>query len=85
MASDIEDRIYALVAKETRRDRASLSPEMTIEDLGVTSLEMVEVLMQLEDELKIEIPLDATEAARTIRTLGDLVDRIRELVPLPEA
>ena len=81
--SDIEDRIYALVAKETRRDRATLSPEMTIEDLGVTSLEMVEVLMQLEDDLKIEIPLDATEAARTIRTLGDLVDRVRELAPVP--
>jgi acyl carrier protein len=81
--SDIEDRIYALVAKETRRDRATLSPEMTIEDLGVTSLEMVEVLMQLEDDLKIEIPLDATEAARTIRTLGDLVARIRDLAPVP--
>jgi acyl carrier protein len=81
--SDIEDRIYALVAKETRRDRSTLSPEMTIEDLGVTSLEMVEVLMQLEDDLKIEIPLDATEAARTIRTLGDLVDRVRELAPVP--
>lgn len=81
--SDIEDRIYALVAKETRRDRATLSPEMTIEDLGVTSLEMVEVLMQLEDDLKIEIPLDATEAARTIRTLGDLIARIRELAPVP--
>jgi acyl carrier protein len=81
--SDIEDRIYALVAKEIRRDRATLSPEMTIEDLGVTSLEMVEVLMQLEDDLKIEIPLDATEAARTIRTLGDLVARIRDLAPVP--
>jgi acyl carrier protein len=81
--SDIEDRIYALVAKETRRDRATLSPEMTIEDLGVTSLEMVEVLMQLEDDLKIEIPLDATEAARTLRTLGDLVARVRELAPTP--
>ncbi|MFN8924751.1 MAG: acyl carrier protein [Rhodospirillales bacterium] len=81
--SDIEDRIYALVAKETRRDRATLSPEMTIEDLGVTSLEMVEVLMQLEDDLKIEIPLDATEAARTLRTLGDLVARVRELAPAP--
>ena len=85
MTTDLEDRIYALVAKETRRDRASLSPEMTIEDLGVTSLEMVEVLMQLEDDLKIEIPLDATEAARTIRTLGDLVTRIRELAPVLEA
>ena len=81
--SDIEDRIYALVAKETRQDRATLSPEMTIEDLGVTSLEMVEVLMQLEDDLKIEIPLDATEAARTLRTLGDLVARVRELAPAP--
>jgi acyl carrier protein len=85
VTTDLEDRIYALVAKETRRDRASLSPEMTIEDLGVTSLEMVEVLMQLEDDLKIEIPLDATEAARTIRTLGDLVTRIRELAPVLEA
>jgi acyl carrier protein len=44
---------------------------------------MVEVLMQLEDDLKIEIPLDATEAARTLRTLGDLVARVRELAPAP--
>jgi len=83
--SELESRVFALVAKETRRDPATLRPDATIEDLGVTSLEMVEVLMQLEDDLGIEIALDATEAARTIVTLGDLVERIRTLMPVAEA
>jgi len=77
--ADIEERVFEILAKETRRDRAALTRETKTEDLGITSLEMVEVLMQIEDELGVEIELDAGKAARELATLGDIADAVRRL------
>lgn len=77
--ADLQERVFEIIAKETRRDRALLTRETKTEDLGITSLEMVEVLMQIEDELGVEIELDAGRAARELATLGDIADAVERL------
>lgn len=47
-----------------------------IDDLGADSLDLVDLLMSLEDELEISVPM---EEAKTIRTVGDLVEVIEKL------
>lgn len=43
------------------------------DDLGADSLDVVEVLMSIEDEFKVEIP---DEEIENIKTIGDLVTYI---------
>ena len=58
------------VSEEEVRDDASF-----IEDLGADSLDIVELIMDLEEEFGIEIP---DEDAEQIRTVGEAIKYIEE-------
>ncbi|MBQ8833543.1 MAG: acyl carrier protein [Oscillospiraceae bacterium] len=59
--------IAKVVAERTGCDVSSITPESTFTELGIDSLDTVELLMNLEDELGIEIELD-----QPVATVGDL-------------
>ena len=59
--------IAKVIADRTGCDAASVKPESTFTELGIDSLDTVELLMNLEDELGIEIELD-----KPVATVGDL-------------
>ena len=59
--------IAEVIAERTGCDVSSVKPESTFTELGIDSLDTVELLMNLEDKLGIEIELD-----RAISTVGDL-------------
>ncbi|MDQ7857308.1 MAG: acyl carrier protein [Armatimonadota bacterium] len=70
MAS-VLDRVRSRVAHQLGVEEGSISPESSfVEDLGADSLDIVELVMALEDEFKIEIP---DEQAEKIVTVGDAV------------
>jgi acyl carrier protein len=54
---------------------SSITPETKFEDLGLDSLDMVDLIMALEDEFGVEI-----EAEEDLKTVGDLVTRIDGLL-----
>lgn len=55
-------------------DLSTLNANTNIEDdLGADSLDVVEVLMSIEDEFKVEIP---DEEIENIRTIGELATYI---------
>ncbi len=61
------DAIAKIVAERTGCDVATVKPESKFSDLGIDSLDTVELLMELEDEIGIEIELD-----EKIETIDDL-------------
>ena len=59
-----------LVEQFDIEDISTLTENTNIEeDLGADSLEVVEVLMSIEDEFRVEIP---DEEIENIRTIGEL-------------
>lgn len=59
--------IAKTVADRTGCDLSAIKPESTFTELGIDSLDTVELLMSLEDELGMEIELN-----QPIATVGDL-------------
>lgn len=59
--------IAKVISERTGCDVSTVKPESTFVELGIDSLDTVELLMNLEDELGIEIELD-----QPIATVGDL-------------
>ena len=59
--------IAEVIAERTGCDVSSVKPESTFTELGIDSLDTVELLMNLEDKLDIEIELD-----QPVATVGDL-------------
>jgi acyl carrier protein len=68
------DRVRAVIAKQLRMDVSEIADNAGIvEDLGADSLDIVEMLMTLEDELDIIIPDDAT-GLRTVKDVADFIE-----------
>ena len=61
------DAIAKVVSQRTGHDVSDVKPESTFAELGIDSLDTVELLMNLEDELGIEIELD-----KSVATVGEL-------------
>lgn len=59
--------IAKIVAERTGCDVNTIKPESKFAELGIDSLDTVELLMNLEDELGIEIELD-----QKVETIDDL-------------
>ncbi len=65
--------ILDIVAKETQIDRARLTPDASIEALGIPSLDMVQVIFEIEARYDVEIPVAPERAGSEFSTIGDLV------------
>ena len=61
------DKIAKIISERTGCDIADIKPESKFSDLGIDSLDTVELLMSLEDEIGIEIELD-----QKVETVDDL-------------
>ena len=63
--------IAELIAERNECDISEITPETTLEDLGIDSLDTVEMMMKLEDKIGVEIELD-----EKVATVGELVEYI---------
>ena len=56
MNQEIADQVLDIVAKHVDVDRATLTPEATLKDLGVDSLEAIETIFDIEEHFDINFP-----------------------------
>ncbi len=65
------EKISALMAEQLGIDKDTITPESEIiKDLGADSLDVVEMLLELENEYGVEI---TDEQAAELKTVGDIV------------
>ena len=51
-----------------------IKPESVLSELGVTSLDLVEIIKTIEDEYDVTIPGNAVEAWNAYKTVANLID-----------
>lgn len=67
------DKLVAYAAKQLEIDPAEITPDSTFESLGIDSLDIVEMIMDLEGELGVELDLEDQKIA-TFQELADFID-----------
>jgi long-chain acyl-CoA synthetase len=72
-APELRDKVADLVARYA--GRADLRPDTTIEELGLSSLERVELMVALEDTFQTRLDESAFSEARDLGQLRSLVER----------
>ncbi len=69
----IENRIIRVVSETLGSHRCQIVDQSTVEDLGMDSLDAVEVIMAIELEFDLEIPDNCCEPIKGIQQLIDYV------------
>jgi len=72
--SDVLDRVKRIIVDRLGVDESEVTPEASFkDDLGADSLDIVELVMELEDEFDMEI---SDEDAEKITTVGEVISYI---------
>ncbi|CAD2076858.1 acyl carrier protein [Phocicoccus pinnipedialis] len=71
------DKVKDIIVEKLGIDEDQVTKEASFkDDLGADSLDIAELVMELEDEFDMEIP---DEEAEKINTVGDALDYIEKL------
>ena len=66
------EKLVSYAAKQLELDPSEITPESTFEALGIDSLDIVEMIMDLESELGVELDMEN----QNITTFGELAEFI---------
>ena len=66
------EKLVAYASKQLELDASEITRESTFESLGIDSLDVVEMVMDLESELGVELEMEDQKIA----TFGELADFI---------
>ncbi len=77
MPDEVTRKVIAVIADTMHVPVEKIQPESTFADLGIDSLDGINIVFALEKEFDIEVP---DEAARQLRSVADAVAGIRSLV-----
>ena len=69
----IFEKLSALLAEPNNIPASDIAMDTTFESLGIDSLDTVEMVMELEEDLGVELELD-----EKVATVGDLVHLIEK-------
>ncbi len=67
------EKIRDIIAERSGEDAENITPETEYTALGIDSLTIVEILMDIEDEFGVTL-----EAGKIGTTVGDLVAKVEE-------
>ena len=67
------EKLANFAAKQLDLDVAEITPDATFESLGIDSLDVVEMIMDLESELGIELEME-DQKITTFQELADFIE-----------
>jgi len=74
---ELTERVRGIIAATQHVPKEKITAESTFEELGIDSLDGINILFAVESEFNINIPDDA---AQNIRSVRDVVDGIAKLI-----
>lgn len=82
MTNNVSERVRAVVAKSRRRPVEEISIDATFEELGIDSLDGLNLLFEIESEFDVSIP---DEEARIIHTVRQMVEGVERITSQPQS
>jgi acyl carrier protein len=82
--ADAETSILEIIAKQANVERAALNRTTEIASLGLESLDIVEIIFEIEEKFDVSLLYNANEASSTdggsFKTVGEVVDFVMKHV-----
>ena len=80
---DVRDRVVAILAEQAVLAPHDVGADATMQDLGIDSLGLVEMIFSVEEAFDIEVPFNANDPEDTefdISTVGAIVCAVEQLI-----
>jgi acyl carrier protein len=78
---ELTERVRRIIASTQHLPEEKVTAESTFQELGIDSLDGINILFAVESEFNINIP---DEAAQSIRSVQDVVEGIAKLLNMSE-
>jgi acyl carrier protein len=75
---NIEDKVIEIITREQHFEPGTVKPDSTFAELGIDSLDGVNILFALEQEFKIDIPDSIAQNMRSVHQVVDALTRVIE-------
>ncbi len=79
---NVESKVCEIIAQQKRIPSERVTVDSSFEELGLDSLDAVNILFELEGAFDISIP---DEKARQIKSVREMVDGVRSLIAAKES
>ncbi len=77
---EVTTKIIEILKKHMKEPRDDIDGSTALTDLKIESLDLAMIVFDIEDSFGIEIPYNANEEVEDFKTVGSVVDRVRQLV-----
>lgn len=75
--NDVTQRVLKIIADNQKKDLSLVTIESSFEDLGIDSMDAVNIVFALENEFNVNVP---DEEMKNIRSVRDIVEGMHKLV-----
>ena len=75
---DPTQKVIEIIAREQHLDPSKVTLHSTFAELGIDSLDGVNILFALEEEFKLDIPDSVAQNMKTVRQVVDSLVRVLE-------
>jgi len=78
-----KDKVIAIIAEQAMLEPSDISPDSSLEDIGIDSLGLVECIFAIEEGFDISIPFNANEPQKSdfdISNVQAIIDGIDRLI-----
>ncbi len=75
---DVAQKVIEIIAREQHLDPSKVTIDSTFAELGIDSLDGVNILFALEEEFKLDIPDSVAQNMRGVRQVVDALTRVLE-------
>ena len=75
---DVSPKVIEIIAREQHLDANKITLDSTFAELGIDSLDGVNILFALEEEFKLDIPDTVAQNMKSVRQVVDSLTRVLE-------
>ncbi len=80
---EITEKVIAIVAQTSLNEASAVTLDSTPDELGITSLELVEIVFAIEETFDVTVPYNANDDSPSdfdISTVGTVVAAVKRLI-----
>ena len=86
MSENVKNKIIKILSEQTLLDPSEIKENLSLEDLGIDSLALVEIVFSIEETFNISIPFNANDPTNStfdISNVNSIIHAVEDLIKSP--